>query len=97
MNNVDFSQEIETLRRAMAAELSAHRFIIEVLLMQHLQRCDPEVRAAFIANLLRVGAKTDHLTAQTEAEAEEMADIAVQTQQRLHAIVAAAAARLGGG
>lgn len=79
----------------MTAEMSAQRFIIEVLLANLIDRLPENQRDNFIRDLLRVGYKTDHFHASDDEEAEMIADVAVQTQERLRRIVERACERAG--
>jgi hypothetical protein len=84
----------ETIRD-ISAELTTLRFVTEILLTNFMRSLPPEHREPFINDLLRVGRKTDHLRAETDEDAEQMADIAVRANERLERLVRAAQQRLG--
>ncbi len=79
--------------RDMSAELTTLRFVAEVLLANLMAGLSQEAQTAFMSDLLRVGSKTDHLTAPNEEIAELQADIAVRSQERLRRLIVRAAER----
>lgn len=85
--------EYET--RVAFAELSAQRFVIEVLLARELARMHNAERDHFISEALRISRNTGHLEAGSDEEAERVADVAVQTQQRIEKIFESAKVRAG--
>jgi hypothetical protein len=85
----------EQTAREYAAELNALRFISEILLAHLLAHTPADSRKEFIAQVLLVGRRTDHLRARSEHEAEEIADVAVLTQQRIERLVERALERAG--
>lgn len=86
----------ETIRD-ISAELTTLRFVTEILLTNFIRNLPHNEREPFINDLLRVGKKTDHLQAATDEDAEQMADIAVRSNDRLERLVLGALRRLGEG
>lgn len=74
--------------RQTAATLSAHRFLIELMLSNLFDRHRED--ADNISTILRLANQTGHLTAADDASAEFLADVAVRMQQLIAESVARA-------
>lgn len=83
--------------REIAANASAQKFVLEILLSDLLRRIEQDGTSvdAFIARVLEVGSRTGHLRAENDAHAEILSDIAVRTQQAIAGIVNGARKRAG--
>lgn len=81
--------------RRLFAIASAQEFIIEILLANFIDKLDINQSEAFVRDVMRVGSRTDHLTAKDDREAEVLADVAVMSQEHLQRLVEKALSRAG--
>ena len=73
--------------RALFAELSAARTLIDALLAEALWNMSAARRATFIDGLRGALGKTQIPATQSDAAAEEMSDVAVRAQQRIDLVL----------
>lgn len=86
-------EALEDDNRRLHAIASAQEFALEILLTNFMVGLSPEDRDGFAAEIIRVGSNTEHLTAPNDTAAEILADIAVQSHERLAALISKARSR----
>lgn len=82
-------EKLDELVRSLVASVTAHEFILDHVLKQHFLEIPKPTRLAIAERLLDASIQTEqfHGVSKDDFQAERLADMVIQTQQRIDQMI----------